>query len=831
MDKLTNRRSPAAMVGLLLGLGCASLLLRSCLNESETTERMAEATSIDLLARNPDRTFEQIGQLLPGAKDEWGQYDLGGWFPATVPGTEGRPDAAMLGQPSARLLLLATEPVDRELVLKAWIPAEEANSPGSVAVYLNDIQIEEALALGTVPETYAMETPGELWRLGENVLELRSQPYASAEGGTTFNHVLLAEVNFGPSSAIEIIEGGIELSSGTGLRYDLEPSGSPRLQLRGSASGEGVLELNFRMVDPMTGIPDISSAPLLNIPLTAGSQDLDLPVIYRKDRILRLEIMWRAEESQATLQLAALSLEDCESAPRPPIFFISIDTFAAQHMASYGYSRQTTPNLDALQSEAVLFERCLANAPWTTPSYLSVLSGLFPRAHHVESEGLGENTLLDQWCLAENRWTMGESMRARGYETAGFVDTAWLDERFRVNQGFDLWDDSAADLQFENPAYGVVYVTEKATGWLRGLEPGRTPFMLLHALDAHGPYLPELPHLGTFQSDLPEVPRRALAGADYQAAGSMPAWMAVTMHHQPQMRSLKEMQAEAIPREIDVDPIIARYDEALLKIDSYLGHFFDAIRVQGIWDDALIIVTGDHGEAFRDEYFGHARLYQEVLEVPLLVKFPGGAGAGKRIATGVQLVDIYPTMVELTGNEPAPEWLNGQSLLPLLEDKQTETRLLFSEGGHHEAYTIVHGDWKLVESYPTREAGTAVLLTHPLLPADVLRANFPELVDQPLTSELMHSIEAQPDYAERREAVVEALRSGEPYIRLFDLDADPRETTDLSGSNPAKIEELMPLLQGLKRKARAEQGRAIQGIPMEPMNDEDRKTLEDLGYI
>ena len=187
------------------------------------------------------------------------------------------------------------------------------------------------------------------------------------------------------------------------------------------------------------------------------------------------------------------------------IVFVSIDTFAARHLSLHGYSRETTPRLEELARQAVVFEHCVANASWTLPSYLSVLTGLYPRSHHVAlHEGSGAQLgSLDWWQVADNRWTIGEALRARGYATGAFVDTHWLSTQWRASQGFDVYDGTAALLPFEDPGAGIrLLVEDLGKRWLEQRSRDVPSFLFLHALDAHGPYWPEAPFRDAFPAQI-----------------------------------------------------------------------------------------------------------------------------------------------------------------------------------------------------------------------------------------------------------------------------------------------------------------------------------------
>src|SRR5262245_33685460 len=139
------------------------------------------------------------------------------------------------------------------------------------------------------------------------------------------------------------------------------------------------------------------------------------------------------------LLAASVLVGACARAPAPShqppsVVLIVIDTFSARHLSLYGYPLETDRELARLAAESYLFEHCYSNAPWTVPSFMSLMTGIYSRAHEVPS---GKPELWERWSLGRDRWTLAESLRAAGYRTAGYVDNNFLTRALGFYQGFD----------------------------------------------------------------------------------------------------------------------------------------------------------------------------------------------------------------------------------------------------------------------------------------------------------------------------------------------------------------------------------------------------------
>lgn len=809
----------ARTLALLAGLELASAC--SC---AEDPPAAPGGERIDLLARQPDATIELPGAIVPrgdvpgtttfGASEGpgWSQTDL-----KLPDGTHYRET----NQARAVLVLPATRPSERELVLGLWCARPAGAEPARVSVRLNGRElVEGGLALGREPALVRVHAPAPAWVRGDNHLEL-VVPVRELAGRHEWDKLALASVQYGAEARVTLDtrQGSARFVDGTGARYVLELAEAAMLSLSGSANGPGTLLVHTGSLDPRTGDVAMDDGDPASFASPGGRLTGVLPLTRRAGLARVVELEWLAPEG-AELTLTELVAREQKSAPRPPIVLVSIDTLAARHLALHGYARATSPELERLARDAVVFERCFTNAPWTLPSYLALMSGLFPRAHWLELEG-EDVTPFDRWQLAESRWTLAEALRARGYRTGGFVDTQWLSPIFRFQQGFDTYNGEGALATLDDPAAHIQHIVEHLVpAWLDDGHRDATPFLFLHALDAHGPYLPDAPFRDAFSRDLPEERRLVKAGSHNETYRTMPDWMG---------RTFVPDDRKPLPPELPLEDTIARYDETILKVDHFLGRLFTALRQRGLYDQAVIVVTGDHGEHFGPDAYGHGVMQEDVLHVPLILKLPQNAHAGRRVPQGVQLVDLYPTLLELAGVRSDGAGMHGSSLLARIESGAAAgERALFSEGGHIEQYALTQGCWRLVEERPGSESSESSLLTHPRVSDDWYRANAPELLTRPLTRELLEELKARPGFGARL-AELRALLAG-PYYALYDVCQDPRAEDDRAAAEPERLARMRTLLEGEKQRSREARTKDDGLLARPRLSQAARAELEKLGY-
>ncbi|HEX6884559.1 MAG TPA: sulfatase [Planctomycetota bacterium] len=365
--------------------------------------------------------------------------------------------------------------------------------------------------------------------------------------------------------------------------------------------------------------------------------------------------------SRLTILLGCLGLATCGGstppAPANPlnVLLISLDTQRADRLGFYGYSRPTSPSLDAFAAGAVVFEEAEAMAPWTLPSMASIMTGEVTSTHGCWNYG----SVLD-----DSFPTLAELLLAAGYDTACVVSHLFTTSRHGLQQGFVHTDDTYAYPEID-PAQNVTsqVITDKGLRFLEHKQAaGRDePWLLwLHYFDPHREYMP---HAGvTEQFVTPGEPADAVKLGDV-------------------------------------------YDGEVRYTDDHVGRLLAGLEAFGLADDTLVVVVADHGEEFHDHGgLGHGHsLHREVMRVPLVFRAPGLAP--RRVRELARQVDVLPTVLELLGL-PARPGIPGRSLAPALRGEPLAAPAGFgalAEHDNHDPTTRLDG-WR-TERYRLIRAG------------------------------------------------------------------------------------------------------------------------------
>ncbi len=515
----------------------------------------------------------------------------------------------------------------------------------------------------------------------------------------------------------------------------------------------------------------------------------------------------------------------------PHVLLIVIDTLSAGHLGCYGYPRPTSPNLDALAAGGVLFEQASANAPWTQPSLMALITGVHAAAH-VEPLRAAPGEINEQNRIHPDRVTLAEHFSAAGYDTAGFADIYWLDAAFGFGDGFDVYDLSANERGLADREGGIAHVASRYLEWLDGRnDPSAPSFTFLHAFDVHGPYL----------ADAAWRERVAAVASGYDLPERLPAsGMAAAFHSISAYVTGSFVFPGGPPEEVDPAPYLDAYDAGIAEVDATLGRLFAELERRGQLDDTLVVVTADHGESIElnGRYFGHGSVSQEILHVPLIVKLPTGppfdapwpaqTGQPQRVDTPVQLIDLLPTLLDLSGLAPPQLPTDGRTLKPLLAGGSLQTVPLFASQGLFTQASLRLGDWRL-SRYLLRGGDAAARMTFFGLDDAWLAEHLPEIHNRPLTAARMAAIQARLGGLEALEALL-ATRQPNSELRLYNLSTDPREQVNLIESRPDKAEELNELL--LRQYLAALEDRIVDEVvaPIE-LDDASIEALQAVGYL
>jgi arylsulfatase A-like enzyme/Flp pilus assembly protein TadD len=337
----------------------------------------------------------------------------------------------------------------------------------------------------------------------------------------------------------------------------------------------------------------------------------------------------------ALIALAVLTILEpaCTRRPRSyagaPVILISVDTLRADHLPLFGYRDGSTPAIDALRADGILFTAATSHVPLTLPSHVTALTGLLPPQNGVRNN-IG-------YRLGDAVPTLASVLHASGYATGGAVSAYVLRAGTGIARSFDYYDDAIESRPGE--AVGSLQRAGSQTAQLaeRWIERsgGDRFFFFLHLFEPHSPYTPPEPFLSRFKSP---------------------------------------------------------YDGEIATADSIVGEFVSFLKRRGLYDRAIIILMSDHGEGLYDhgEPEHGIFLYRETLHVPLIIKLPRGDRRGETVRSPVGLVDILPTVAQLTGVEP-PARLDGRSLLDAPSD---DARSIYSET----LYPRIHLGWSELRS-------------------------------------------------------------------------------------------------------------------------------------
>lgn len=411
----------------------------------------------------------------------------------------------------------------------------------------------------------------------------------------------------------------------------------------------------------------------------------------------------------AALALACVALQGGCTKPARTVILVTLDTTRADHLGCYGYRDGQTPVLDGLAAEAVLFEQAQAPVPVTLPSHTSMFTGEYPPVHGVRYNGM--------FHVAESSVMLAERLKEAGFRTAAIPAAYPVARETGLAQGFEVYRDLFSETKgtlATNAERTAEEVTRLGLEWLRGVGEDARVFLWLHYFDAHGPHAPPFPYSAQFR----ERP----------------------------------------------------YDGEIAYIDQALGALIDGLKGAGRWDDAVVMIAGDHGESLYEHGEpAHSDLvYQSTLHVPLLVKAPGMRA--HRVPDPVSLVDVAPTLLELAGLKRPP--MAGQSLVPLLRGKTVPTRVVYFESL---ADSLLYG-WSPLEGV--------------------------------------------------RFGKWKYIRSTAP--ELYDLESDPGERANRHDTDRDDAQEMARALAGLEGSWSGKEGGTVNPTPMDPRQEE---MLRNLGYV
>jgi arylsulfatase A-like enzyme len=463
--------------------------------------------------------------------------------------------------------------------------------------------------------------------------------------------------------------------------------------------------------------------------------------------------------------------------PRGVIVIVG-DTLRRDHLELYEYGRPTAPNLTQMAQEGVLFSDNISQASWTKVSVSSILTSLYPTTHGVDDPG-------DR--ISSVATTLAEVYREAGYATLSFASNGFVGQRTNLHQGFEVVFESPSlrSPDDENPSKTARACIDRLLPWIETHR--EVPFFaFVHVVDPHSPFEPMSPY-------------DEIWADPSQKAAFLERVEKVKKHIQaPFMQGrglplLEELTAAGIDPEDFVPYEIDWYDGSIRGMDVEIGRVLQRLRTLGIEEQTVVAFLSDHGEEFLEHgrhWHGNG-VYGEMINVPLMIKWPGVLPEGTVVDETVQSIDLMPTLLDLSGL-PKPEAAQGASLLPLIaEVAGRETKVPWQP---RPAFAERKNAANVVEDWDRDVDSHAIIVDG---------------------WKLIHNVRYTGDH---------------PEFELFAHDEDPLDLEDVASEHPDVVERLASQLDDWHQLVTAARLPEDE-VAADGMSPEELERLRSLGYI
>lgn len=455
---------------------------------------------------------------------------------------------------------------------------------------------------------------------------------------------------------------------------------------------------------------------------------------------------------QLAVILLLSGLSGCGPGARPNVLLVVIDTARADRLSVDGYARQTSPEIAKLAREGVVYEQAYTPAPWTLPAHASLFTGLYPSSHGADSGHM---------ILEDRLYTLAEAFHDAGYRTAAYAGNPWVGRQYGFGQGFDSYEEAWQGTSGDEEDAGASRLNSRIGHWLEWRESSPTRdqpfFMFINYLEPHLPYNPPEPERSRFLApgtDTADVERLRRFG-------------------HPQ--ELRYVLGQDGLRPGDLAILSDLYDGEIAYLDRRVGEVAGFLRARRLLDETVVVITSDHGEAIGDHGFLDHKLnvFEEVLRIPLVLRYPRAIAAGQRVAGPVMLQDLYPTLLGLAGIRPRVVAPGGDQAAP-------------------EAVPLP-GVAGLPRSDPRSSPAIISEFARPIQFLEIMQQTFPET------------------RIESWDRALVAYRAGGEKLhwasngrhRLYDLTRDPAEEHDLAATRPERVAALAAQVEAWLRRPAA----------------------------
>jgi arylsulfatase A-like enzyme len=481
------------------------------------------------------------------------------------------------------------------------------------------------------------------------------------------------------------------------------------------------------------------------------------------------------------------------------ILLYVLDALRPDHLGCFGYPRNTSTHIDQLAQDGVVFEKCFSSSTWTRPVAASLLTGAYPAIH-------GARTRYDWFSTGLLR--LPEVLQEKGYKTAAFSTMGNIGSDIGFDRGFDQYFDLYRDLailakrqRLDPTEAGLLHASEGESVALPRAEDvndalfpwlekngEQNAFCFLWSIETHVPYTaPE--QFRKFSGPAP-LPPKAGTQEDIRQAGAA-----------------------------DRDRLIDLYDNEIYYNDACIGEMIAKLKSLGVYNDTMLIIMSDHGDAFFEHgVYAHGHTpFEELIHVPLIIKFPHSQYAGRRVEHLVELIDLFPTIARVADAPIPPEnsCVQGCDLISLLDTDSSERKYVFSDTQmvdvHNRYYSVRDQHWKYIKiESAERNRGTFL---------DTLK------------------------YILKRRLLLKILKSPRHYLRnymgqsnkfLFDLQSDPTESVNLISEKSDIANQMQQILADWRKRNEALAGK-VAALPKDIVGYEESEILtrhlKKLGYL
>jgi len=471
---------------------------------------------------------------------------------------------------------------------------------------------------------------------------------------------------------------------------------------------------------------------------------------YKEELTIHLKTLSHKSVSPFWINPAVYNREN----KKTNIILISIDTLRADHLACYGYKRNTSPNIDKLASESAVFKNNYSTSPWTLPAHVSLFTSLYEVKHQVSKEDEG---------IRPFQTTLSGILKNNGYFCAAITGGGFVSSLFGFSQGFDSYTQHNIGVFSEEAAR---WTYEQTSKWL-DRNKDKNFFLFIHTYQTHTPYACPSPYNTMFCHE--------------DAKWDSISYQNHLGGNKGRYQIFSEDEQQNI---IDIYDGEIRYtDEILIK------PLIEKLKSLSLYRDALIIFTSDHGEEFYDHKgWGHSHsLYNELLKVPLIIKFPDNKYAGENFDNIVRLVDIMPTILDEINVGINQQYLDGKSLFPILKHKETSDRTFLA---YKQGYLLNH---PLPEKYAMNDGTNKLIFNKELS-----------------KKERSYFIESPPL---------------QDKFELYDLDLDSLELKNLASEKPNLVRDIFRRIENFNKKIKKIEPSKLK------VDEKIKKKLKALGYI